>query len=267
MSEDFNLDQELQSRMDFALELVKLVGARVHKKWSTPGQIQTKSDGSWVTDLDQVIEHEIRSQILKKFSTDGIIGEEFPQLNKMGKFTWTVDPIDGTSSLVAGVPLFGTIIGVIYQDEPVIGVIHIPLLEETVYARKGKGCWWKPSFSPQLIKVGVKETAMLTNATFSYSAPEYFKRDRSQYILKKIRKAVPYERMWGDCYGHLLVATGRLDIMVDPVLKIWDFVPLEVIIIEAGGVFHCFKGKSGLEKESGISTNSHLLKELLTIIK
>ena len=267
MSNNEKINEDLQLRMDFALELVKLCGDIIRKKWSTPGEIQTKSDGSWVTDLDQFIETEIRNAITEKFPDDGIIGEEFQHLNKRGEYTWTVDPIDGTSSLVAGVPLFGTIIGVIFNKKARIGVIHIPLLDETVYAREGKGCWWKPSFSPQLLKVNVKNNSNFKNCTFSYSAPEYFVRARSQKIIKHARTKFGYERMWGDCYGHLLVATGRLDVMIDPMLKIWDYVPLDVILSEAGGVLCDIKGKLGLEKESGVSGNELLVSEFLKSLK
>lgn len=230
-------------------------------------KIETKDNGTYVTEADRDAEVFIRAKILENFPDDGIIGEEFPEQNKKGEFTWTIDPIDGTSSFIHQVPLFGTMIGLLDNNEnALLGVIHMPALSETIYAQKGKGTFWSPANSKEFIRAQVGNKSKLDECTFSYSAAEYFEMNDELELLDTLRKNIFRERVWGDCYGHILAATGRIDIMVDPGLEIWDLVPIKIITEEAGGEFFGIDKGVGVNCKGGISTNSNLKEQLLKIL-
>lgn len=228
--------------------------------------VDSKVDGSFVTKADKETERMLRDELQMHFPDDGIIGEEWGNQNTDAEWVWTIDPIDGTASFVNGVPLYGCMIGLIQNNESVGGVVHFPGLKETVYAGKGMGAHWKKANSNAYVQAKVATAETLSEAMFSYSAPEYFEMSKKTEALECLRKTCSKERMWGDCYGHIIVATGRLDLMVDPYLHPWDLVPLKIILEEAGGVHQGLDGNQSISMTSGVSTSKTLMSELLALL-
>lgn len=256
----------LKTRLSLALDLVQDASFMILDFVDKGFAVDSKVDGSFVTKADKETEKMLRDNLQDHFPDDGIIGEEWGNQNTEAEWVWTIDPIDGTSSFVNGVPLYGCMIGLIHNEESVGGVVHLPGLNETVYAGKDMGAHWKKSHTSNFVEAKVNTVESLEEAMFSYSAPEYFEMNNRIDVLELLRKNCSKERIWGDCYGHVLVATGRLDLMVDPYLHPWDHVPLQIILKEAGGV-HCdLEGSTSISMTSGFSTSLKLKEELVGLL-
>jgi histidinol phosphatase-like enzyme (inositol monophosphatase family) len=242
-----------------AEEFARLGGDSTLKFFKKSFQLEFKDDDSPVTNADQNAERLIRDQINKQFPDHGIIGEEFGEENTDSEVVWVLDPIDGTQSFIHGVPFYTTLIGILIDKKPEIGVIYAPALEEMVSAAIGQGCTLNGE------NTGVRECTDLSKATFLTTEVTTFKQygfsDPFSELLKKTR----LHRTWGDAYGHMMVATGRADIMIDPILNIWDAAALLPIVTEAGGSYTDVHGKPSIETGNAITTNSSLLPEILSL--
>lgn len=222
--------------------------------------IDSKGDGTPVTVADREAESTLRDDILGRFPDHGVLGEEFGETNPDARVRWIVDPIDGTRSFMRGVPLYGVLVGIEVDKEPVIGVAHFPALDETVVAGKGLGCHWN-GLPASVSDVDSLDEAILltTDVAHTLSAPHCAG-------FGELAQRCEYSRTWGDCYGHVLVATGRAEIMVDPELHLWDAGPLLTILSEAGGRFTSVAGEARIDGGSGVSTNGHLHAEALAVL-
>lgn len=222
-------------------------------------QIERKEDESPVTVADRETEEVMREEIKSRFPDHGILGEEFGRHQPDARVQWILDPIDGTKSFIHGVPLYTTLVGVLVDDEPMSGIIYAPALQELCEAASGKGTRLNGT------ACRVRECPDLGSATFlstdMTAAGEFGFGDAFRKLLKSTR----LNRTWGDAYGHMLVATGRADIMFDPVLSIWDAAPLLTIMQEAGGVFADTKGKETIQTGNGISCSRELLPQVLEL--
>lgn len=256
----------LKTRLSLALDLAQDASFMILDFVSSGFSVESKVDKTFVTNADKETEKMLRNELKDHFPDDGVIGEEWGADNEEAEWIWTIDPIDGTSSFVQGVPLYGVMLGLIHKGESVGGVVHFPALNETVYAAKGMGCHWRKSNTTSFVPAKVNSAVTLDKAIFSYSAPEYFEMAKNTNVLETLRKSCFKERMWGDCYGHILVATGRLDLMVDPHLHIWDLVPLKIILEESGGVHQGLDGSSSISMTSGVSASRTLAQELISIL-
>lgn len=213
---------------------------------------EAKSDGSPVTRADREAEQLLRTRIGGRFPHHGILGEEFPPTNEGADVRWILDPIDGTRSFMRGVPLYGVLIGVEVEGEPVVGVAHFPALGEMVSAGAGMGCHWNGN---PIVVSGVDS---LDRALVLTTDVERILSSGHGSGWRKLQQASSFSRTWGDCYGHILVATGRAEVMVDPVLSPWDAGPLLTILTEAGGTFTSMEGEATIHGGSGISSNGLL---------
>lgn len=218
-----------------------------------------KGDGSPVTVADREAEALLRARIRSRFPGHGILGEEFGEEGEGSSVRWILDPIDGTRSFMRGVPLYGVLIGIEAEGEPVVGVAHFPaLMGETVAAARGLGAWWngRPA---QVSRVGRLDGAALltTDPERVLASPG------TGPGWRRLSRRVALCRSWGDAWGHALVATGRAEAMVDPVLSSWDAAPLHTILEEAGGRFTDLQGRLGIHGGSGLSTNGLLHGEIL----
>jgi histidinol phosphatase-like enzyme (inositol monophosphatase family) len=214
-------------------------------------EVETKADNSPVTMADKRSEERIVEIIRRSFPDHGIIGEESGTSRGSGAATWIVDPIDGTKSFICGVPFYGVMIGVEIDDEVVAGVVHFPALAETYYASKGGGSFWNGR------RMRVSEVGAIESAVLLATDTKRFARDPGKARgHDRLVAAAKMYRSWGDCYGHMLVASGRAEIMLDPVMSVWDLAPLKVIVEEAGGVFTDWEGAATIHGTSAISTNS-----------
>ena len=260
---------QLEGRLEFAVEIARQAGQQTLQLFrSTTLDVQCKQDGSPVTAADRGAEQLLRELIGTKFPGDAILGEEFGETAGTSGFRWVLDPIDGTKSFVSGVPLYTTLVAVLWQNEPLIGVIFAPAAGEMVYAARGSGCWHVVAEgSPQPARVsGVLE---LSDAVFLTTSVRSFATDRepgARDVYDHLQQACRITRTWGDAFGYLLVATGRAEIMIDAALSLWDAAALQPVIEEAGGKFFDWQGRPTVHSEEAIATNAALAEQVKAIV-
>jgi len=228
-------------------------------------QVDQKRDLTPVTDADRGAEEILRQRIHEAYPADGIFGEEFGEEPGRSGCRWIIDPIDGTKAFVRGVPLFGTLVALECQREPVMGVCHFPALGEVIYAARGAGAWWRlPSGETREARVSAVDK--LARATVCYTEIAGWQATRRTKKLLRLCDICELARGWGDCYGHMMVATGRADIMVDPLLNPWDAAALIPIVREAGGHFLDWHGRLTDGAGNGISVNAALKDDLIALL-
>lgn len=253
--------EPVRSLLEFAVEATIQAGKITLEYFQTDIQIETKPDLSPVTVADRRSEERIREMIGRYYPQHVIIGEEFGGPEGSAEYKWFVDPIDGTKAFVQGVPIYGVMLGLEARGEYVIGVVNFPALDEIVFAGLGEGCFWNHR------RAAVSHTDEMQKALFCHSGAEYFRDAGRQEAYKLLVDQSRWERTWGDCYGHILVATGRADLCVDPVLHPWDAAPLIPIVVEAGGEFSDWKGTRTAYSPEGISTNGLLHQNVIDITR
>lgn len=243
----------MSPRLAFALEAVHRAGRLTLAHFQTGTGIETKSDGSPVTVADKAAERLIRELIAEAYPGEEILGEEEGGVG--GGTGWVIDPIDGTKSFVCGVPLYATLLSYEIDGEPMIGVSGFPVLNEVVYAEKGAGAFWNGR------PCRVSNVDRIEDATLSCGSHGSMDRyGRSEGHMKLVRRA-KISRTWTDAYGHALVATGRIEAMIEPVLSPWDISAVRLIVAEAGG--RCTNFDGGTAATDGVSSNGRLHDEIL----
>ena len=258
---------DLQSRLDFALAVAREASAFILPYYRNPDlEVERKWDSSPVTEADKGAELLIRERLATAFPNDAILGEEFPDKPGTSGFRWIVDPIDGTKSFIHGVPLFGTLIGIEYESTCVIGVVRFPALDEMVYAARGLGAWWQIGDAPPR-RAKVSSVTSLSEATFCTTNPARWIAMGRREAFESLLSSVQLARGWGDCYGHMLVATGRAEVMIDPAMNAWDAAALLPIIQEAGGEFVDWTGTPTIYGGNGLSVVPSLKAEVLRRLK
>lgn len=259
--------EEIRARLDFALEASAQAARLVMSHFqSRELSVEYKADESPVTVADRGAEELLRAKIQSQFPDDAILGEEFGETGGASGFRWILDPIDGTKSFVHGVPLFGMLVGLLKDEEPVAGICRHPALNELIYARRGGGAWWQVG-DEEPVAARVRETATLSESLCCFTALEGFEQIGRADVLLRMAKTCRLSRGWGDCYGHMLVATGRADVMIDPLLETWDAAALLPIVLEAGGEFIDWKGEATIRGGNGISVVPALRSEVLAMLR
>jgi histidinol-phosphatase len=256
--------------LDFALRAARRAGEIIMPYFQSDVGVEIKGDGSPVTLADRGAEEELRRLIRERFPSDGVLGEEFGETAGTSGRRWILDPIDGTKAFVRGVPLFGVLIGLEENGEAVLGVASLPALDESVWAAKGEGCWWlpsgrKPGAAPR--RARVSSLAPLADGLLLLNSYEYFVKGKRTAAHDRLLQAARSQRGWGDCYGHILVATGRAEACVDPMMNPWDNAALLPIVQEAGGTFTDWQGKATIHGGDGISTNGKVFDELMRVVR
>lgn len=237
---------ELKNLLDIALQATALAEEQILKYYRTSIQVSLKPDRTPVTIADKKAEEVMRSFLEKEMDDIGFIGEEFGLQNNQAKYQWIMDPIDGTKAFIHGVPLFGTLLALYENGQPCLGIIRLPALKSCLWASAGGGafadghqvhCSLVPTIDESFVLAGTINT--MEDKGYGNS-------------FKALRHQAKLYRGWGDCYGYYLVATGQAEIMVDPVVSLWDIAPLPVIFKEAGGVFSTISGNQELFLHSGV---------------
>jgi histidinol-phosphatase len=262
---------EITERLNFAVEIAHDAGDVTLRYFRRDDlQIESKADKSPVTAADRAAEELLRKRIRVRFPEDGIIGEELGTHDGTSGYQWVLDPIDGTKSFIHGVPLYTTLVAVLKDDEPRLGVIHAPAAGETVYAVRGGGCWYIPDAKVEARPARVSKTARLDESLLLTSEIEGFKdhQPRDAFdVFVRLQRAVRVARTWGDGYGYLMVATGRAEVMIDPMMNLWDAAPMQTIIEEAGGHFSDWQGTPTIRAGESIATNGLVTNEVLQITR
>ncbi len=247
----------LEELLTAAIEISELGGVRTLKYFRKGVEVERKGDESPVTIADRETEKLMRQEIKKRFPDHGIIGEEFEAENEDSEIQWILDPIDGTKSFIHGIPLYTNLIGITIKGEPQVGVINAPAMNEICAAAIGEGATLNGE------PCHVSDNADLSKASVMTTDIVRYHLNGHGEALTDIIKAVRIHRTWGDAYGHMMVATGRADAMIDAVLNVWDAAALLPVIKEAGGVYSDFQGQESIETGSGISANPHLHAQIL----
>lgn len=241
---------DLQNAVEFASEAGELTltwfkGSRL--------ELEHKSDGSPVTAADKAAEALLCDRIGAMYPDDSILGEEHGVRDGTSSRRWVIDPIDGTKAFSRGVELYSTLLCLEDEYGPAVGVIGLPALGEMVVAGRGLGCTWNGQ------PARVSSTSDLSQAIVCTSETGYWDPD----LFGRLVKSGVEFRTWGDAYGYALVATGRVDAMVDPKAAYWDVAPVGVILSEAGGTFTGWDGSPGPGHGSGVGSNGVLHEALL----
>ena len=241
-------------------EVARLAGDIALKHFRDGVRVEWKNDGSPVTIADREAERAARDWIERRFPRDGILGEEHGLSRSDARRRWILDPIDGTKTFVRGVPLWGTLVAVAAGEEVLAGAAYFPAVGEIVVAAPGEGCWWNEQ------RCRVSEISELGAATVLTTDERFTKTPHYATPWRKLAGATAVSRTWGDCYGYLLVATGRAEVMTDGIVGAWDTAPFLPIIEEAGGVFTDWDGTRTAFGRSAIATNAALADEVRRVL-
>lgn len=223
---------------------------------------EDKPDESPVTVADRETEQEIRRGIAARFPDHGIFGEEFGKSGAQSEFTWIVDPIDGTRSFIAGVPLFGILIGIMQGDEAVAGVIRIPALGECYAACRGGGATMNGT--------PIKCRTRAPDEAYVFINEANLMVEHEPQRLKRLMAFGREQRFFNDCYAFALLAVGRADAVVDMGLQPYDYLPVVPVIESAGGVVTDWHGaKLGLDSDGTLiaAATPELHAELLSLLR
>jgi histidinol-phosphatase len=248
--------------LDAVLEIARATGAVALRGYGRRIDVVCKDDGSPVTAADRAAETAAREWIMARFPHDGIVGEEMPAHQPNAKRQWYVDPIDGTRTFVAGVPLWGTLVAVCEGETVLAGAAAFPAVDEYLAAAPGLGCWHNGS------RCAVSRVASLDAAKVLTTSERFRGAPHRREPWQRLAEQAGTTRTWGDCYGYLLVATGRAEVMIDGDMKPWDAAALQPIINEAGGVFTDFNGQPTAFGDGTIATNgvlSQVVREILGV--
>jgi histidinol-phosphatase len=219
--------------------------------------IEMKENHTPVTIADKKTEEMIRRELERLFPAHGILGEEFGPQGEKAEFIWTVDPIDGTRSFIRGIPLFGTLIGLLNRGEPIVGVMVLPALGETYVAAKGMGTFCNGT------QLRVSATTSIEAAILSVGDVTCFEAAGKTSMLHTAMNKAELCRGYTDCFGHSLVMRGAVDAMIDPIVNVWDVAPLACLIREAGGDYCSLDGVRTCEGNSFMSFAPGLKSDLM----
>jgi histidinol-phosphatase len=250
----------VRTLLDFAVEIAWQAGRITLEHFQTGIVPETKADASPVTIADRRSEEFLRKAIGERFPEHGIVGEEYGETNPSASYRWILDPIDGTKSFVHGVPLYGVLVGLEREGQPLLGVINHPALNELVAAAKGLGCTVNGR------RTRVSTASRLGEALMNFSDPRDFQQ-RAPQAYERLVNQVKYVRTWGDCYAYTLVATGRAEIGIDPQMNLWDNGPLLTVVEEAGGRFTDWSGEATILGPNALATNGLLHDAVLEILR
>ncbi len=245
----------MDQRLAFALNTAYQAGRSTLAHFNNLESVEIKSDDSPVTIADKQAESLIRAAISKTYPKDSILGEE-EGASGSSLTRWVIDPIDGTKSFVAGVPLFATLLSFEIEGVPEIGIAYIPALDEMYYAKRGEGayCNGRP--------ISVSNASTLKGGTLLCGGHKtLMERGRLEGFLELV-PGTRATRTWGDAFGHIMVASGRAEAMIDPRVNRWDISSVSLIVQEAGGTWTTFDGKQDLTDEA-ISSNGKVHNEVL----
>lgn len=242
---------ELAALLEAVQDLARKTGEVALHSFRKNLRIELKTDGSEVTSADRNAETAAREWIERHFPDDGVMGEELGVTQGRSARRWFIDPIDGTRTFVRGVPLWGSLVGVEEHGSVLAGAIFCPATGDLVAAARGQGCWHNG------VRAQVSGEEDLSRATILATDAQFRDNPERAARWSRLASRVSVARTWGDCYGYVLVATGRAELMVDHRLSPWDVAAVVPVIEEAGGVFTDWQGRPGIGRD-GIATNAHL---------
>lgn len=244
---------------DFSRLLAVKSGEIIRQYFRSPVSVDTKSDDSPVTIADRKAEEVMRELIMKEYPEHSILGEEFGEFNPGSEYQWILDPIDGTKSFISGTVTFGTLIALLKNGSPVLGIINQPVLNEFLIGDNetaelnGTRVHCRPC-------TDLSKATLLT--TDHVNIHKYQDAGKFDNLIAKTR----LYRNWGDCYGYYLVATGFADIMIDPIMSVWDTMALIPVIRSAGGIITDYHGNDPVTGHSTVAAAKDIHAEVIKIL-
>jgi histidinol-phosphatase len=216
--------------------------------------VELKADGSEVTRADREAEAAARACVHRLFPNDAVLGEELGSEGDATHRRWIIDPIDGTRSFVRGVPLWGSLVAVEEAGVVIAGAINCPATGDFLVAVRGEGCWHNDT------RASVSRVSTIDTSTILATDQRFLRTPSRAPRFAALAGRVAHARTWGDCYGYVLVATGRAELMVDDRMGPWDIAALIPVIEEAGGVITDWQGRRGIGRDA-VATNAVLAEE------
>jgi myo-inositol-1(or 4)-monophosphatase len=247
---------ELNNLKSFSKFLAYQSGEIIKKYFRTEINVESKSDLSPVTIADKKSEEAMREVIMKEFPGHGILGEEFGVHNEGAEYQWVLDPIDGTKSFICGAVTFGTLIALTKNGEPILGVINQPVLNHFLIGDNKTA-----ELNDE--KVKVRKCKRIEDAVLVTT--DHLNIDKYQNLKKfeKLMREVKLVRGWGDCYGYYLLASGYIDIMIDPIMSVWDSMALIPVVKGAGGIITDYQGNDAIKGTSIIAASPAIHSEVI----
>lgn len=247
---------DAQRWLEAVTDVARVAGEVALRYFGRPVEVERKGDGSPVTIADREAERAAREWIARRFPGHAVLGEELGETAGTGPHRWILDPIDGTKSFVAGVPLWGTLVAVLEGETVLAGAINCAAAGQLVAGAVGEGAWGNGS------RVRVSSTATIGAATLLTSDERFPDRPERREAWRALAARAGVVRTWGDCYGYVLVATGRADAMVDDRMNPWDAAALVPVIQEAGGRLTDWRGRVTAFGGDTVATNAALDREV-----
>ena len=228
-------------------------------------RVETKPDRTPVTDADRAVEQALRAALRESRPKDSILGEEYGG-DRTGGRQWILDPIDGTANFLRGVPVWGNLVALAVDGEPVVGVVSAPALGRRWWAARGDGAWAvdAPGSAPR--RLGVSAVTDLADASLSYNSLKGWIDEGRADDLLRLADAVWRTRAYGEFWSYMLVAEGALDIAAEFDLQPYDMAALIPIVEEAGGRFSSVGGAAGPWHGSALATNGALHEAVLAAL-
>lgn len=247
--------REARSWMDAAEAVARVAGEVALHHYHRGVTVETKGDGTPVSVADRQAEEAARAWLEKHCPDDGILGEELGTTRPEARRRWILDPIDGTKTFVRRVPLWGTLVALAEGENVLAGAAYFPAVDEMLVAAQGAGCLWngRPTRVSGVSRLS-EALVLMTDARMG--TPVQVRE------LDGLCARAGLVRTWGDCYGYLLLATGRAEVMADSIMAPWDAAALQPIIEEAGGVFTDWSGRRTAFGGSVVASNAALAAEV-----
>jgi len=257
-----NLAENFSKELVIAIDASNAAAKLIRSYFKGNFNVDIKKDMTPVTEVDIKAENTIKEIILNAFPDYGFYGEETCRENKNSEYTWLVDPIDGTKGFVRGYPFFSTQIALMHHNEIILGVSNAPIFDEIIFAEKGKGAWMNNK------QMHISNTKDIVSSTISTGNLKTIAQSENWMNLGKIVSKADRIRGYGDFYHYHLLASGKIDVVIESDVNILDVAALSLIIEESGGVFTDFQGESpNLDTTSVIASNpilySSIKKELI----
>jgi histidinol-phosphatase len=252
--------ESLRDLREFAAELAWQAGKLTLRYFQTPFTTEYKEDHSPVTIADRGAERLIRELIETRYPSHSILGEEEGETRPGASFRWIIDPIDGTKTFVRGVPMYAVLVGLEREGEMVVGAINIPAMGELLHAAQGEGCSWNGR------RARVSSVASLSDSLLLCTDAGSMDSHGRGADYRRMADATKLQRSWGDAYGYVLVATGRAEVMLDPIVSVWDMAALLPVVTEAGGTFTDWSGEQTIHSGEAIATNGLVYAQLMALV-
>lgn len=253
--------------LSFALTLADRADAATCARFGALDlHIETKPDLTPVTDADRAVEADLREVIGRERPGDSVLGEEFGGTASFSGRQWILDPIDGTKNFVRGVPVWASLIALLEDGVPVVGVVSAPALHRRWWAARGQGAFASVDGAPSR-RVSVSAVAQLDSASLSFSSLSGWAQRGLRERFIELTDAVWRVRAYGDFLSYCLVAEGAVDIAAEPEVSVWDLAALDILVREAGGQFTGLDGAAGPHGGDALATNGRLHEEVLNLLR